>query len=101
MMKATDHNISQEYNITPYQTDVTSHLLTSLMGIGEVMMYSEMEEVNEKIYPVFYLLPVNSFITFKIACTKNAFEVLEENQMCDYIKKCKDIFIDRIKWQDQ
>jgi hypothetical protein len=44
MTKATDHNISQEYNITPYQTDVTSHLLTSLMSIGEVMMYSEMEK---------------------------------------------------------
>ena len=101
MTKVMDHNISQDYNITPYQTDVTSHLITTLMSIGEVMMYSEMEIVNEKIYPVFYLLPVNSFITFKIACTKNAFEVLEENQMCDYIKKCKDIFIDKIKWQDQ
>ena len=101
MMKATDHNISQDYNITPYQTDVTSHLITTLMSIGEVMMYSEMETVNEKIYPVFYLLPVNSFITFKIACTKNAFEMLEENNMNDYLKKCKDIFIDRIKWTDQ
>ena len=100
-MKVTDHNISQDYNITPYQTDVTSHLITTLMSIGEVMMYSEMETVNEKIYPVFYLLPVNSFITFKIACTKNAFENLEENYMNDYLKKCKDIFIDRIKWQDQ
>lgn len=48
MTKVMDHNISQDYNITPYQTDVTSHLLTSLMNIGEVMMYSEMEEVNEK-----------------------------------------------------
>ena len=101
MTKATDHNISQEYNITPYQTDVTSHLLTSLMSIGEVMMYSEMEEVNEKKYPVFYLLPVNSFITFKIACTKNAFELLEENQMCDYIKKCKDTFLNHLKCQNQ
>ena len=100
-MKATDHNISQDYNITPYQTDVTSHLITTLMSIGEVMMYSEMETVNEKIYPVFYLLPVNSFIAFKIACTKNAFEMLEENNMNDYLKKCKDIFIDRIKWHDQ
>jgi hypothetical protein len=101
MTKVMDHNISQDYNITPYQTDVTSHLITTLMSIGEVMMYSEMETVNEKIYPVFYLLPVNSFITFKIACTKNAFENLEENHMNDYLKKCKDIFIDRIKWTDQ
>ena len=101
MTKVMDHNISQDYNITPYQTDVTSHLVTTLMSIGEVMMYSEMETVNEKIYPVFYLLPVNSFITFKIACTKNAFENLEENHMNDYLKKCKDIFIDRIKWTDQ
>ena len=94
-------SIFRDYNITPYQTDVTSHLITTLMSIGEVMMYSEMETVNEKIYPVFYLLPVNSFITFKIACTKNAFENLEENHMNDYLKKCKDIFIDRIKWTDQ
>lgn len=101
MTKVMGHNISQDYNITPYQTDVTSHLLTSLMGIGEVMMYSEMETVNEKIYPVFYLLPVNSFITFKIACTKNAFELLEENQMCDYIKKCKDTFLNNLKCQNQ
>jgi hypothetical protein len=101
MTKATDHNISQEYNITPYQTDVTSHLLTSLMSIGEVMMYSEMEDVNKKKYPIFYLLPVNSFITFKIACTKLAFELLEENQMCDYIKKCNDTFINNLKWQTQ
>ena len=101
MTKVMDHNISQDYNITPYQTDVTSHLITTLMSIGEVMMYSEMEIVNEKIYPVFYLLPVNSFITFKIACTKNAFENLEENHMNDYLKKCKDIFIDKIKWTDQ
>ncbi len=95
--KATDHNTSQDYNITPYQTDVTSHLITTLMNIGEVMIYSEMETVNEKIYPIFYSLPVNSFITFKIACTKNAFEALEENHMNDYLKKCKNIFIDRLK----
>jgi len=67
------------------------------MNIGEVMIYSEMETVNEKIYPIFYSLPVNSFITFKIACTKNAFEALEENHMNDYLKKCKNIFIDRLK----
>jgi len=101
MMKATDHNISQEYNITPYQTDVISHLITVLMSIGDVTIYSEMEEVNKKKYPVFYLLPVNSFITFKIACTKNAFELLEENQMCDYIKKCKDTFLNHLKCQNQ
>ena len=101
MMKATDHNISQEYNITPYQTDVTSHLITVLMSIGDVMIYTEMEKVNKKKYPVFYLLPVNSFITFKIACTENAFGLLEENQMCDYIKKCKDTFINNLKWQNQ
>ncbi len=95
--KSTDHNTSQDYNITPYQTDVTSHLITTLMNIGEVMIYSEMETVNEKIYPIFYSLPVNSFITFKIACTKNAFEALEENHMNDYLKKCKNIFIDRLK----
>ena len=100
MMKATDHNTSQDYNITPYQTDVTSHLITTLMSIGEVMMYSKMEKVNEKTYPVFYLLPVNSFITFKIACTKLAFEVLEENQICDYIKKCNDTFINNLECQN-
>lgn len=55
----------------------------------------------KKKYPVFYLLSVNSFITFKIACTKNAFELLEENQMCDYIKKCNDTFINNLKWQNQ
>lgn len=100
-MKAMDHNISQEYNITPYQTDVTSHLITVLMSIGDIMIYTEMEKINKKKYPVFYLLPVNSFITFKIACTKNAFELLEENQMYDYIKKCNDTFINNLKWQNQ
>lgn len=98
MMKAMDPNTSQEYNITPYQSDVTSHLITVLMSIGEVMIYSEFEKTNEEKFPVFYLLPVNSFITFKIACTENAFELLEENQMNDYIEKCKETFINNLKW---
>ena len=101
MKKVMDHNTSQEYNITPYQTDVTSHLVTVLMGIGEVMIYSEVEKVDEEKYPVFYLLPVNSFITFKIACTENAFGLLEENQMHDYLNKCKTTFIKNLKWQNQ
>jgi hypothetical protein len=97
-MKVMDPNTSQDYKITPYQSDVTSHLLTVLMGIGEVMIYSELDKVDEKRFPVFYLLPVNSFITFKIACTENAFELLEENQMNDYIEKCKETFVNNLKW---
>ena len=93
-----DPNISQDYSITPYQSDVTSHLITVLMGIGEVMIYSEFDTVDKDQFPVFYLLPVNSFITFKIACTENAFTLLEENQMNDYIEKCKDTFINNLKW---
>ena len=93
-----DHNTSQDYKITPYQSDVTSHLLTVLMGIGEIMIYAEFDTVNKERFPVFYLLPVNSFITFKIACTENAFELLEENQMNDYIEKCKETFINNLKW---
>lgn len=93
-----DHNTSQDYKITPYQSDVTSHLLTVLMGIREVMIYAEFDTVNKERFPVFYLLHVNSFITFKIACTENAFELLEENQMNDYIEKCKETFINNLKW---
>ena len=97
-MKAMDHNTSPDYSITPYQSDVTSHLITVLLGIGEVMIYSEFDTVDKEQFPVFYLLPVNSFITFKIACTENAFTLLEENQMNDYIEKCKDTFINNLKW---
>ena len=93
-----DHNISPDYSITPYQSDVTSHLITVLLGIGEIMIYSEFDTVDKDQFPVFYLLPVNSFITFKIACTENAFTLLEENQMNDYIEKCKDTFINNLKW---
>ena len=97
-MKAMDHNTSPDYSITPYQSDVTSHLLTVLMGIGEIMIYSEFDTVDKEQFTVFYLLPVNSFITFKIACTENAFKILEENQMNDYIEKCKETFINNLKW---
>lgn len=97
-MKVMDHNTSPDYSITPYQSDVTSHLLTVLMGIGEIMIYSEFDTVDKEQFPVFYLLPVNSFITFKIACTENAFKLLEENQMNDYIEKCKETFISNLKW---
>ena len=97
-MKAMDHNTSPDYSITPYQSDVTSHLITVLLGIGEIMIYSEFDTVDKEQFPVFYLLPVNSFITFKIACTENAFTLLEENQMNDYIEKCKETFINNLKW---
>jgi hypothetical protein len=89
-MTTAKTNISPEYRITPYQTDVTSHLITVLIGIGEIYVCSEKDEIkNKNEFPIFYLLPVDSLHTLKLSCTENAYELLEENKIHEYIKKCK------------
>jgi hypothetical protein len=89
---------SPGYNITPYQTDVISHLITVLIGIGEIYVTSEQEELKDKDkFPIFYLLPIDPLHTLKLSCTENAYELLEENKIHEYIKKCKTIIEKNIK----
>jgi hypothetical protein len=87
-----DQNLSQEYNITPYQTDVVAHLLTAWMSLGEVIIVDKQVNYNKELYPINYNLGIGGIGVFKIACTKNAYESLEENQINEYLDKCSHVF---------
>lgn len=87
-----DQNLSPEYNITPYQTDVVAHLLTAWMSLGEVVIVNQKIDYNKELYPIHYDLEIGGIEVFKIACTKNAYESLEENQINEYLNKCSHVF---------
>lgn len=81
-----DQNTYQDYNNELYHSDVIAHLMFILEKLRMAKIIINNSDYNQDKFPVYYSIMMNN-MEFKIVCNIDGFELLEENNITDFIHR--------------